>query len=154
MYGPRQELTKNRKRKMSKAGYLSLNSYEMKIKWNNDLLAKFFYFLALLLCKINVFGICNTVDFSWFLLHHEVLKFRSTETSIKRNRILKILQKKNVRDILFYHSLPHVINRDIFIAPSYLLEPHMINGSPAIYYFYPVERIRSLYEDFATSIVN
>ena len=42
----------------------------------------------------------------------------------------KNFYKKSVRDILFYHFLPHVINRDIFITPPYLLEPHVINGRP------------------------
>ena len=45
----------------------------------------FFYrfvnnFSALLLCEINVFDICNTVDFFRFLLYHEGMKFRSNQT--------------------------------------------------------------------------
>ena len=48
----------------------------------------------------------------------------STETKFEKFR------KKNIRDILFYLSLPHVINSDIFISPPYPLEPYVINGHP------------------------
>ena len=45
------------------------------------------------------------------------------------SKFKKYLQK-NVRDIFFYLSLPHVINRDIFIISMCPLEPHVINRGP------------------------
>ena len=43
---------------------------------------------------------------------------------------LKNFAKKNVRDILFYPSLPDVINRDIFTTPPHSFKSYVIHGSP------------------------
>ena len=80
--------------------------------------------------------------------NHELLKFRSLTRNlvnlmafspgvvIREVRVAgnmnstEKFRKRNVRDILFYPSLPHVLNCDIFIIPPNFHEPHVINGVP------------------------
>ena len=68
----------------------------------------------------GLYALCSTVIRTVCVASN----MNSTESKLKKFR------KKNVGVILFYPFLPRVINRDIFITPLHLLEPHVVHGRP------------------------